>query len=133
MADATDASDIISGLVMQIAKAKSNSAAEKVEQSLRELSQQPVEGELVPNPRPDNLSEVELKFPDFDQGILIGAQDGFDKGSKAQLAHMIQQGWVKLPSEDELALWLCDHLNCTSRELAQELLDRWPKGEVKHG
>jgi len=29
---------------------------------------------------------------------------------------------VKLPSEDELALWLCDHLSYTSRELAYELL-----------
>ena len=28
----------------------------------------------------------------------------------------------KLPSEDELALWLCDHLDYTSRELAHELL-----------
>jgi len=29
---------------------------------------------------------------------------------------------VKLPSEDELALWLCDHLDYTSQGLAQELL-----------
>ena len=31
---------------------------------------------------------------------------------------------VKLPSEDELALWLCDHLSYTSRGLAQVLLER---------
>lgn len=43
---------------------------------------------------------------------------------KAQLAHDKAR---MLPSEDELALWLCDHLNCTSRELAQELLLRLPK------
>jgi hypothetical protein len=46
---------------------------------------------------------------------------------KAQLAH---DKATMVPSEDELALWLCDHLNYTSRELAHELLDRWP-GEKK--
>jgi len=33
-------------------------------------------------------------------------------------------GYRKLPSEDELALWLCDHLAYTSRGLAQVLLER---------
>ena len=45
----------------------------------------------------------------------------WDEATLAQLAHD-KQRMVKLPSEDELALWLCDHLSYTSRELAYELL-----------
>ena len=47
----------------------------------------------------------------------------WDEATLAQLAHD-KQRMVKLPSEDELALWLCDHLSYTSRELAQVLLER---------
>jgi len=45
------------------------------------------------------------------------------RAAEAQLAHD-KQRMVKLPSEDELTLWLCDHLSYTSRGLAQVLLER---------
>jgi DNA-directed RNA polymerase specialized sigma24 family protein len=43
---------------------------------------------------------------------------------KAQNIKDAMATMVKLPSEDELALWLCDHLNYTSREVAQVLRER---------
>lgn len=88
---------------------------------------QPAEGELLL----DLMSTMNVVV-----GNAIFHKDdpksGVDYGDFTGVAKNLERifkehGWVKLPSEDELALWLCDHLNCTSRELAQELLLRLPK------
>lgn len=103
--------------------------------------QQPAEGELVPIP-----SKYNAQF-DYDR------RSAYDEGRQDQLAHMkatmvdreeyeimrtahgrlnqdlldLQEQMammVKLPSEEKLVLWLCDHLSYTSRGLAQELIER---------
>jgi len=56
-------------------------------------------------------------------------KSGVDYGDFTDVAKNLERifkehGYVKLPSEDELALWLCDHLSYTSRGLAQVLLER---------
>jgi hypothetical protein len=87
--------------------------------------QQP-EGELVPNPYPKDTQEEHIdKLGDKSYRTIVFTQwHLFNDGSKAQLAFMLSQGYRKLPSEDELALWLCNHLSYTSRGLAQMLLER---------
>ena len=87
---------------------------------------EPEEGGLVPNPYRCFCKLVRrMSDAEADEDY---ASHKFDAGRQAQLAHTMRslkaQGWVKLPSEDELTLWLCDHLSYTSRGLAQVLLER---------
>jgi hypothetical protein len=84
------------------------------------IEPQQTEGELVENPYPD------AHYPGCQNEV-------FAHGSEAQRAHMIQQGWVKLPSEDEVA----DRLRTSFeengyrnyRETAQELLRLLKEGK----
>jgi len=67
--------------------------------------QQPEEGELVPNPYRCFCKLVRrMSDAEADEDY---ASHKFDAGRQAQLAHTMRslkaQGWVKLPSEDELA------------------------------
>ena len=94
-------------------------AAHAIEQAFRDAGwiepQQPAEGELAGCPH----LESSIKGCIHTGEPCSGDECLFTEGSKAQLAHDKQR---MVPSEDELALWLCDHLSYTSRELAYELL-----------
>ena len=89
-----------------------------IEQAFRDAGriepQQPAEGELIECP----LEKTCESFKEEECDVCTVGQV-----RQAQLAHdKARMG--KLPSEDELAIWLCDHLSYTSRGLAQLLRER---------
>ena len=82
---------------------------------------QQTEGELAECPA--KACSFKAVLPDGTRFICTAKECAAYEYAQAQRAHD-KARMVKLPSEDELALWLCDHLSYTSRGLAQELLLR---------